>query len=428
VRFFYAIIRDVLSTTLTLRAMGLVYITILSIVPLLALLFAALKGFGIHRSRIEPALQNLLTPLGDKGVELTKQLILIVDNVQGGLLAGIGLLLLIYTTVSMIKKVEDSLNFVWRVENSRGIAQRFGEYLSVILVGPLIMITALGLIATVGSNAMVERMLAIDALGASAVMLGKLMPYLLLSLGFGLAYWFIPNTRVKIGAAMGGGLIGGMLWATSGVLFATFVVSSTRNFDIYASFAVVIIALMWLYISWLILLIGAQASFYLQNPEYLRVGYRQLKVGGALRERAAVSMMLLMAKRFRSGEPALSINEFARELKIPGLLLGAVGHRLRSAGLIDFASNDRVVPQNDPGNMAVSSILEAVRNPQDGDIFNGGAWPQRVVSLFRRMETAARNELKDQSLYDMLDSEDNNTSETETAPLIAGDSHLVDQN
>jgi membrane protein len=409
VRFFYAIIRDVLSTTLTLRAMGLVYITILSIVPMLALLFAALKGFGIHRSRIEPALENLLAPLGDKGVELTGQLIAIVDNVQGGLLAGIGLLLLIYTTVSMIKKIEDSLNFVWRVETSRGVAQRFGEYLSVILVGPLIMVTALGLIATVGSNALVERMLAIEALGASAVMLGKLMPYILLSIGFGLAYWFIPNTRVRMSAALGGGFIGGVLWAASGVLFATFVVSSTRNFDIYASFAIVIIALMWLYISWLILLIGAQASFYLQFPEYIRVGYRQLKVGGELRERAAVSMMLIMAERFRSGRSGLSVNEIASQLNVPGLLLGAISQRLHSAGLVDFASRDQLLPSRDPATITVRSILQAVRNPQDGDIFTGGDWPERVNRLFGRIEEFASAEFDKQSLYDMLDPENSAT-------------------
>ncbi len=402
-RFCYAIVRDVLSTTLTLRAMGLVYITILSIVPLLALCFAALKGFGIHRSRIEPALMNLLAPLGDKGEELTLQLIELVDNVQGGLLAGIGLLLLIYTTVSMIKKVEDSLNFIWRVENSRGIAQRFGEYLSVILVGPLIMVTALGLIATVGSNAMVETILSIQPLGATAVMLGKMMPYLLVSFGFGLLYWFIPNTKVRISAAAGGGLMGGMLWAASGVLFATFVVTSTRQFDIYASFAIVIIALMWLYISWLILLVGAQASFYLQYPEYLRVGYRQLKVGGQLREQAALSMMLVMARRFRAGEPALSSNEIARQLKVPGLLLGSISKRLDSAGLLASGSRGQVIPSRDPAGILISDVLDAVRNPQDGDMFRGGNWPGRITRLTTRLNDATIQTLNHQSIYDLLD-------------------------
>ena len=179
VRFIYANIRDVLTTTLTLRAMGLVYITILSIVPMLALTFSALKGFGIHQSRIKPALLNFLEPLGEKGVDLTENLIGIVDNVQGGLLAGVGLLLLIYTTVSMIKKIEDSLNYIWRVESARSFVQRFGEYLSVVLVGPLLMVTAIGLIATIGSNALVDQALSNKFLGSTAVLIGKMMPYLI---------------------------------------------------------------------------------------------------------------------------------------------------------------------------------------------------------------------------------------------------------
>jgi membrane protein len=383
--------------------MGLVYITILSIVPLLALLFAALKGFGIHRSRVEPALLNLLAPLGDKGAELTSQLIAIVDNVEGGLLAGIGLLLLIYTTVSMIKMIEDSLNFVWRVENSRGIAQRFGEYLSVILVGPLIMITALGLIATIGSNALVERILSIQPFGATAVMLGKSLPYIILSIGFGLAYWFMPNTRVRVRAAAIGGLIGGVLWAASGVLFATFVVTSTRRIDIYASFAVVIIALIWLYISWLILLIGAQASFYIQFPEYLRVGYRQLKVGSQMREQAALSTMLIVSRRFRAAEPAFSSNEVAKQLGVSGLLISSISQRLCSAGLLAIDSRGRIMPGRDPATILVSDILDAVRNPQDGDMFRGGNWPEHVTRVTDRLNSATRSALAGQSIYALLD-------------------------
>lgn len=406
-RFVYAILRDVLTTTLTLRAMGLVYITILSIVPLLALAFSALKGFGIHRSRVEPALLNTLAPLGEKGVELTNQLIGFVDNVQGGLLAGAGLVLLIYTTVSMIKKVEDSLNFIWRVDNARSFIQRFGEYLSVVLVGPLIMVTAIGLIATVGSNALVDQVLDYEPLGATAVLAGKAMPYLLVSLGFALAYWFIPNTRVRFSAAIVGGLTGGLLWATSGVLFAVFVVNSTRSVDIYASFAVVIIALMWLYISWLILLIGAQASFYFQNPEYVRVGYRPLSTGNELRERIALSMMLLVARAFRSaGRPALSTNDLAQQISVPGILLSPIKQRLVASNLLAVLDNDVLVPARDPGSISLADILQAVRSSPEGESYPDGNWPTPVNQVFGEIERVTRPQLDKHNLYDLLDATD----------------------
>lgn len=405
VRFVYAIVRDVLTTTLTLRAMGLVYITILSIVPMLALSFSALKGFGIHRSRVEPALLNVLEPLGEKGVELTNQLIGFVDNVQGGLLAGVGLLLLIYTTVSMIKKIEDSLNFVWRVDSARSFVQRFGEYLSVVVVGPILMVTAIGLIATVGSNALVDRLLSIELLGATAVLVGKMMPYILVSLMFGLLYWFIPNTRVKLAAAAIGGITGGVLWAFSGVLFATFVVSSARNVTIYASFAIVIIALMWLYISWLILLIGAQASFYYQHPEYLRVGYRQLNVGNQMREQSALSLMLMVADAFRDSGKTCTTNQVGAQLNVPGILLGPITKRLGAAGLLEFGNRDQLIPGRDPGSITLGDVIAAVRSGHDQDVFRHGNWPTKVDKVFNEINTLTSGPLSETTLYTLLDQE-----------------------
>ena len=404
VRFFYAILRDVLTTMLTLRAMGLVYITIMSIVPLLALAFSALKGFGIHRSRIEPALLNVLEPMGDKGVELTNQLIGFVDNVQGGLLAGAGLVLLIYTTVSMIKKIEDSLNHIWRVDSSRNFLQRFGEYLSVVLVGPLLMVTALGLIASASSHTLVDKVLAIEPFGSTAVLLGKLTPYALVSLGFALAYWFIPNTRVKFSAALVGGITGGVLWAASGVLFATFVANSTRSVDIYASFAVIIIALIWLYISWLVLLVGAQASFYFQHPEYTRVGYRNLRVGNEPVEQMALSMMMLVAGEFRNSNRPLNTNDIATRIGVPGILLTDVRERLTRAGLLESSRQDRLIPGRDPGSISIGEVLRAVRDANDADIYTGGTWPGAVQETFAAMNQAATEVLGGRSLYDLIDS------------------------
>jgi len=403
IRFFYAILRDVLFSTLTLRAMGLVYITILSIVPLLALVFAGLKGFGFHRSNIEPALLNVLEPLGDQGVEITRQLINIVDNVQGGLLAGVGLILLVYTSVSMIRKIEESLNHIWRVDSARSLVQRFGEYLSVVLVGPVLMLTAVALIAAVGSNALVGQITDNAILGPTAVMIGKLMPYLLVSLVFGMLYWFIPNTRVKMQYALLGGLIGGMLWAASGVIFATFVVNSTRNASIYASFAIAIVALMWLYISWLILLIGAQAAFYAQRPEYQRVGYRELNVGNQIREQAALSLMLMVAEAFRDKNKTIKTEEISQRLKVPGILLGPVKTRLQAAGLLVVTSKDHLMPSRDPAKITLLDVIAAVRTANAADVYRSGTWPGQVNQVLEELDKQMRESLEVRSLYDLLD-------------------------
>jgi len=403
VRFAYVLVRDALTTTLTLRAMGLVYITLLSVVPMLALTFAALKGFGIHQSKLKPLLLSAFQPLGAKGIDITDQLIAFVENAEGGFLAGIGLLLLIYTAVSTINKIENSLNFVWRVTNARNILERFGRYLSVVIIGPLLMLTAMGLIATIGSNAMVGKILSISFLGTTAVMIGKLMPYVLVSAAFAFVYWFIPNTRVRVSAALAGGITGGVLWAFCGVAFATFVVDSSHNISIYASFAIVIIALMWLYVSWVILLIGAQTSFYFQNPEYLRLGYRELNIGNRMREQSALSLMLFVADSFRKGGPGFTSNTVGEKLGLPGILLGSVKERLVNAGLLEVGSRDQLLPARDPGSITVGDVLEAIRRDQDADIFRGGRWPGKVDAVFAEIATLTKSPMYSTTLFELLD-------------------------
>jgi membrane protein len=401
-RFVYAVLRDVITGDITLRAMGLVYITILSIVPLIAIIFSILKGFGFHR-KLEPVLQNFMLPLGDKGAELTDQVMGFVENIQGNVLAGLGLIMLFVTTISMAQKVEDSFNFVWRVDRPRGLAQRLSEYLSLILIVPVVMVTAAALIGAVESNALVQQIAGVQPFGATLLLISKLAPYLLVVLGFTLLYWFLPNTRVKLIAAIAGGLTGGILWATTGVLFATFVATSARTLSIYATFAIVILALIWLYLCWLILLVGALVSFYTQNPEHLRLGYRPASLSGRQAEQIALSLMTKSAKAFRDGSEPPTLADVADALHLPGFLLSPIANRLVAAGLLGRTTRDQLYPQRDPAGIQLKAVLEAVRTPQTTDVFPGGHWPKLVLEVSDRVDTAMDDALGGRSLYDLLD-------------------------
>ena len=199
----------------------------------------------------------------------------------------------------MAERVEDSGNLIWRVDRSRNLARRLSDYLSVILVGPVVMSTALGLIASVESNALMREFVTYRPVGGALWIWSRVGPYLLVCGGFSFLYWFMPNTRVRVRAALAGGLIGGIAWAFAGVLFTRFVVTSTHTLSIYAGFAISIIALVWLYVCWLTLLLGAQVAFYVQHPEYLRAGYRPLDLGGRQSEQLALSIMVLAARAFQ---------------------------------------------------------------------------------------------------------------------------------
>ena len=405
VRFIYAVIRDVISGNFTLRAGGLVYVTILSIVPVLAIIFSIGKAFGIHR-QLEPFLYNFLEPLGEKGAELTDQLIGFVDNVQGNVLAGAGLILLFFTTLSMAQKVEDSLNFVWRVDHSRSVAQRVTEYLSLILIVPVVMVTAIAMLASVRSTQIVQELESFQAIGQTVLLVNKLAPYGMIVIGFTLAYWFLPNTRVRFLPALTGGLVGGLIWTSAGGLFTTFVVSSTRTNSIYATFAIVILALIWLYLCWLILLIGALVSFYIQNPEHLRVGYRTVSLGSRQREQIAIGLMRATAEAFRNGAQQPTPGEVAASASLPTLVVLPVLYRLIAAGLLSRTGKDQLYPQRDPASIKLVDVINAVRDPQIIDVYTLGKWPQVVGDVTRGMDTALNAELGERNVYDLIDAKE----------------------
>jgi len=379
--------------------MSLVYTTMLSIVPLLAFSFSVLKGLGVHR-KLEPLLFKFFEPLGERGAELTEQVIGFVDNVKGSVLGSVGLLLLIWTVFSMVQKVEDSFNYVWQVEKPRSLARRFSEYISVILIGPVIMVFALGMIASINNTALVQKLAAIEPFGSTLILAGNMAPYVLIVLLFSFVYAFVPNTSVRIRAALGGGAIAGILWAFTGAVFASFVASSSSRAAIYSGFAIVLVALIWLYLSWLILLLGAQISFYLQRPEYMRHGRRQIMPVGQLREGLALSVMINVAQSFRDNALQRSVNQLAASIGVPATALSPVVDRLLASGMLAITEDEKLLPRCEINRIRIGDILSAIRENRD---IPGLVWEAKVSALTARVNDAISGATGDTTLADMLD-------------------------
>ncbi len=264
-RIAYALVRDMREGQLTLRAISLVYTTILSLVPLLAISFSILKGFGVH-NQVEPMLLNLLAPLGNKGVEITERIVGFVDNVKVGVLGSLGFVLLFYTVVSLMQKIERAFNYVWQIKSERSMGQRFRDYISVLVVGPSLVFASVGITASVMPPSAVEALSAIEPFSTLVELVGRILPYMMIMAAFAFMYMFIPNTRVQLRPALIGGLVAGLLWNSVGWAFASFVVSSAKHTAIYSTFATLVFFLIWLYLGWLILLIGSNIAFYVQYP------------------------------------------------------------------------------------------------------------------------------------------------------------------
>jgi membrane protein len=360
-RYPYALIRDLLTGELNLRAMGLVYTTLLSIVPLVAFGFAVLKGLGIHRD-LEPLLYEFLRPVGDRAGELTAQIMTFVEKIRGDVLGSVGLAFLLYTVVATIQKLEGAFNFAWHVERPRSLVRRISEYLSLMVIGPLFLVIAFGLLGAVASHQAMHWIATHEPLGTLIRWLGAAGPYLFVTGVFTFLYMFVPNTRVRLVPALAGGITSGVLWAASGAIFAQIVAASTRMVAIYAGFAIFLAALIWIYLSWLILLIGAQLSFYVQNPRYLRAGQAPVRLTSRLRERLALTVMLLIARNFVAGSPAWCLRELAEHLEVPGSALATVMNSLEKAGLLTTTEDEEVLPARDLEGIALHDVLNAVRD------------------------------------------------------------------
>jgi membrane protein len=400
-RYPYALLRDLMQGHLNLRAMSLVYTTLLSIAPLLALSFSVLKGLGYDRD-LEVVVYTFLEPLGDKASELTERLMGFVNSAQSGVLGSLGFAFLLYYVISTIQKVEESFNFVWRVERPRSWARRFSEYLSVMIIGPVVVVTVLGAIAAVTSSRTVQAIVHMHALGPLIVEAGRIVPYVAMSGVFTFLYTFVPNTRVRFFPALVGGAFAGVFWAASGVLFARFVATSSQTILIYAGFAIVIVALVWVYWSWLILLVGVQLSFYVQHPECLRPGRGELHLTAGLRERLALSVMYLIAREFTYPGRRWTVHSLSEQLDLPGAALSEILNALESQNLLARTEKEELIPGRDPGSISLAEILTAVRtdglNPRVPKVRAAGP----AEDIARMADEALKQSVQGKTLHDLV--------------------------
>ncbi len=366
-RTLYAVVQELLDGQLTLRAMSLVYTTLLSIVPLLAFSFSVLKGFGVH-NQFEPLLSNLLEPLGEKGEALTKQVIGFVDNMRVGVLGALGLSLLIYTVISLLQKIEQSLNYIWRVSAKRSFAQRFSEYLSVLLVGPVLVFSALGITGSLMHTRFIETIVAAEASQKLISTVVTLAPYALVIIAFTFIYKFVPYTKVKLRSALAGAAVAGVLWETVGWAFASFVANSTKYMAIYSGFAIVIMAMIWIYLSWLILLIGASIAFYHQNPQYrIRRSNREPTSVKEL-EKLGVRVLLEISKTFEEGDEPLDLRRLATQLSARSVDVERALRAFAASKILVATSqaNPAYLPARPLDRITVEQALDAIRSYPDG--------------------------------------------------------------
>ncbi|MFT4649903.1 MAG: membrane protein [Polaribacter sp.] len=398
--------QDFMSGMLTLRAMSLVFTTLLSIVPLLAVSISVLKGFGVH-DQLQPALTSLLAPLGDRSSAISDQIVIFVENMKIGVLGALGLSLLIFTVMSLIQKIEAAFNHTWRLEGNRNLIQRFSNYVSVVLVGPVLIFSAVGITASLSSNTVLELLNQLPYMNDLLHLVGKLLPYLLVIAAFMFIYLLVPNTRVKIKSAFFGAVVAGFLWKTVGVLFASFVGGSTSYAAIYSGFAIVLMSMIWLYLSWLILLVGATIAYYHQHPERLKWRQATTTLSARMREQLGVQVMRNIALCYdQQSKMSPTIHNLANYQQVPVETLTGMLGALEQDGLVR-QSNDEVaqyLPSRSLSQITLHDVLRSARDAEDAGQTIQLHSDKAVSQLLKNFESDLETRLGQQTLSDFIQS------------------------
>jgi len=377
---------------LNLHAMGLVYTTLLSLVPFLAVAFSVLKAFGAQY-RLEPLLLRMLAPLGPEAADLTERVVEFVTRMNVGVLGAIGLAGLFYTAVSLIGKIEDALNDIWKVRRARGLRRQFSDYLSVLLVGPVLVFAAFAIIASLRSYWLVEKVLQITRLETVTVFVaGHVAPFVLLAAAFTFLYRFLPFTRVQLGAATLGGVTAAALWYVGGIAFTALVASSASYSAIYSSFAVLILSLIWLQLAWLIVLIGGQVAYVHQHlPSY---AYARQPTGVRVREHIALGALVQITRQYVSDLPPYRFDELVTTTRMPATILEDLIEGFVARGILARATEpEGVVLARPPEHVPVIDILEVVWGAPSAAAEVQDTREDSVVEILRKRDEVVREAL-----------------------------------
>jgi membrane protein len=405
-RAVFAVYRQIKEAGLDYRAMSLVYTSLLALIPLLAVTFSVLKAFGAD-AYLEPFLLEMLNPLGGNTSEISGHILDSVKRLNVGLLGSVGLLSLLYTSASLLEKIEESFNHIWRkkAKSARSLLRRFSDYLSFILAGPLLVFTAFGGMSEIfhraAGFAWAEGSLSL-VFSASQVV----MPYVFIILAFTFLYQFIPDAPVNFRSALFGGAVAGLLWKLAGWVFASFMAGSAQYHAVYSTFAILILFMVWLYLSWLIMLLGVQVTFFHQFPRYLYLHFSQTRLSARMIERLGLLMMVLVGKRFLHGEPPWHLLELSERLQLPDDCVDEVLQILAEAGFIMPAGEEGAgfAPARDIASIKVLDVLTAIRSAHEADFTwnpDGLAEPT-VDGLTKRLDVAERAEVGGITLRELV--------------------------
>ena len=376
---------------LVVRSAGLTYFTLLAIVPLVAVAFGIMKGFG-QEGLIEIYLADLLPRFGDLSEQIMDWARRMVEGTRGGWIALIGSVVFLWSVILVFMNVENSFNYIWEVRRHRSIARKAGDYFSVMIFGPVVW---LALSAVGGQVEMrLESLVRGTFLWPLLTVVKALIPFVTAALILTLVYKVIPNTKVKFSAALKAGAIAGVVLIVVQIFYAHGQNALSSYNAVYGGFAAVPLLFIWLNVCWQVIMFGAELSFGYQNVERYRFERQAESVSYDYRRKIVLLVMHRIAVSFAAGERQLDSEQLGRDLNLPVRLIRDALYELEQADLLVSVEDEqnrsvRYYPARDVDRLRVYDVIRAVE--------------RRGVS---HLDLAEYNEMQSvNGLFDRLDAE-----------------------
>jgi membrane protein len=356
-----------------LRASALSFYTLLSIVPVLAMVFGISKGFGL-----EKFLKGTLVDRFSEHQEVLDILLGFVDKYLGrineGFLTGIGLVILFWSIVKVFGNIESSFNNIWQIKKSRMFTRQFTDYISLLIIAPVLLI--------ITSSFTVSQLESVSAglpffhyLDSFLKILVRILSFTLIWFVFTLIYIIIPNTKVRFIPALIAGIIAGTMFQLLQWGYVTFQSMLSSYGAIYGTFAALPLFMMWLELSWLITLVGAEISYAYQNAAHYQQEAEVVQVSQKNRRVLVLLVVHRIVKAFTEGLPPMNADEIASQMGIPVRLIRDIIYDLVNAGIINetYTHEIREVayqPALDPAKITISFVIDALDNQGQNVIFD----------------------------------------------------------
>jgi len=398
-RLARAVLQKYYADQLSVRAASLSYWTLLSLVPFLAVTFSVLKAFG-GQDLIQPFLIEFLEPLGPGRDEIVERIVQFVENTNVGVLGAVGVAGLFYTVIALIGSVEEALNQIWRSQPVRNWTRRYGEFLGLLLVGPVLLFATLALIAAAQSYWLVEHLIGLPGFEFAIALLAQALPFLILWASFAVLYKMVPSAEVHWRSALFGAAVAAILWHLAGVVFATFVANSANYTAIYSGFAIVVLFFLWLNVAWLIVLVGGMMAYLHQHADLYVRGQSVDKLDHAMQEWLALTALVEIARHYASGAGPITEKQLSDRLGVSLAQVDDIVDRfVRRGVLLRSADPPGLSLARAPETIAAADVLKIARGDLEAPSADGDA----VTQLLRRRDLALQQGLEGITLRSLIE-------------------------